>query len=74
MNPIATYDFTLKSEGISSDDVKVFLKGWAKAWTFQKERGDEGYEHYQGRLSLIKKRRLPELIKAVQAKSEWPFH
>jgi hypothetical protein len=36
------------------------MDGIAKQFVFQLEQGDSGYEHYQGRLSLIKKRRAAE--------------
>lgn len=36
------------------------LKGIAKHYVFQLEMGDGGYKHYQGRISLIKKRRAAE--------------
>ena len=56
-------DFTLKKEGTNFDTLVDALKAWAKKWIFQLEQSDSGYEHYQGRLSLIKKRRLQEIIK-----------
>lgn len=62
MNQIAMYDFTIKAENLSVADIKKTLKGYAKKWVFQLERGDSGYEHYQGRFSLIKKRRQCELV------------
>lgn len=73
-NAINHYDFTLKADACSVDELKTFLRGWAKKWIFQTERGDTGYEHYQGRLSLIKKRRFNEFITAVRQKCEYPFH
>jgi len=48
------------------DVIKAFCKGWAKHWVFQLEQGDSGYKHYQCRMSLLKKRRLPELITATK--------
>lgn len=36
------------------------LKGIAKHYTFQLEEGDGGYKHYQGRISLVKRRRETE--------------
>lgn len=49
---------------MSCDEYKNLLKKWAKKWVFQKEKGDSGYIHYQGRISLIKKRE-PEVLKNV---------
>lgn len=63
MNPVAKYDFTLKCEDIKPQQVSAALRGWADKWVFQKERSDTGYDHYQGRIHLIKKRRLTEIAK-----------
>jgi len=53
------YDFSAAKAKYSLADVKTLLAEMAKAWTFQEERGEEstelnpdGYEHYQGRMSL----------------------
>lgn len=43
-----------------------FLKQICKKYVFQFEMGDTGYEHIQGRLSLVKKRRKPELMKLME--------
>lgn len=66
MNPVAVYDFTLSKEDHEPEAVKACLKEYAKKWVFQLEKGDSGYEHYQGRISLIKKRRLTELAKLLK--------
>lgn len=63
---LAMYDFTISADKVSLVDLKKSLKGWAKKWTFQLERGDTGYEHYQGRLSLIKRRRPKEIILSLK--------
>lgn len=39
------------------DTVHHALRGFCKKYVFQHEKGETGYEHYQGRLSLIKKAR-----------------
>jgi len=57
------YDFRYNGESLSSMDVISYLKGIAKKYTFQKECGDSGYIHYQGRLSLFKKRRRMEALR-----------
>jgi len=57
------YDFRLNADGVSVSDVRKMLKGIAKRYVFQREVGDSGYNHYQGRLSLIKKRRKHEALK-----------
>lgn len=62
-NPITGYDFRYNADDYTPEDIKGFLNGIAKSYTFQKEKGDTGYIHYQGRLRLIKKRRRPQALK-----------
>lgn len=55
------WDFRFNSDSFDSHlDLIDNLKGIAKKWAFQEELADSGYKHYQGRLSLIKKRRKAE--------------
>lgn len=71
---VFVYDFTLKAEGITVEQLKEFLPKWAKKWVFQLECGDTGYVHYQGRISLIKKRRAAELADKIKKTGiAWPF-
>jgi len=58
----ASYDFRCNEDFGTHLDIINLLDGVAKHYSFQKERGDGGYVHYQGRMSLIKKRRKPELL------------
>lgn len=70
------YDFTLKCDGTCRtwEELGQWLNGWCKKWVFQKEKGENtDYLHWQGRVHLIKKKRLNELIKQMQH-PEWPFH
>lgn len=60
VNPIALLDITLSCEKNSFQAVRTFLEGYFKQWIFQKERGDNGYEHWQIRGSAIHKRRIQE--------------
>lgn len=46
--------------------LKDFLSKWAKKWVFQLEEGDSGYRHWQGRMSLIKKRNKDQLMKQLK--------
>lgn len=46
--------------------LKTFCTKWAKKWVFQLEKGDSGYRHWQGRISLIKKRTKDQLMKALK--------
>lgn len=66
-NSIAVYDFTLAADEWSGIEVKDGLKGYVKKYIFQLEEGDSGYRHFQGRISLIKKRRLHEIRPLLQA-------
>ena len=52
----AVYDCRWTADGISPHDLIMTLKPIAKKFTFQLEKGDTGYLHYQGRISLFKKR------------------
>lgn len=62
-NACATYDFRYSQGDYSFTDIINFLTGIAKSYTFQLEQGDTGYKHFQGRLSLIKKRRKMDALK-----------
>lgn len=48
--------------GCTFEVLMKFLKGFCKAWCFQKEKSDTGYIHWQGHFSLIKKRRKNEIL------------
>lgn len=65
-NPVAVWDFTLPAElpdGTQHDQGTVtalLTPDRVKKWCFQFERGEEtGYLHFQGRVSLVCKRRSP---------------
>lgn len=57
---VSTYDFRCNAE-YGETTIRSMLADIAKHWVFQREIGDSGYDHYQGRLSLVKKRRVAEL-------------
>jgi len=52
-----------KVEGVNWQTIGKQLAKLAKKFTFQEEVGDSGYEHFGGRISLIKQRRQCELLK-----------
>lgn len=60
------FEFTLAADDWTPMSVKSGLKGWAKKFIFQLEEGDSGYRHFQGRISLFKKRRLHEIRPLLQ--------
>lgn len=65
MVSVAVFDFRCNWEYYTSDELVSGLKLIAKKWCFQGENGEEtGYHHWQGRLSLIKKK-TPAQGKAV---------
>lgn len=59
------YDFRWNAD-VDHEVILERLKGIAKRYVFQLERGDSGYLHYQGRMSLIKKKRKHELLRLFQ--------
>lgn len=60
-NALATWDFRYNADMFeNADELICTLKGIAKHYVFQIEMGDTGYRHYQGRMSLIKRRRKKE--------------
>lgn len=50
---------------ISRADLETWLNEWGKYWGYQVERGDTGYEHYQGVICLEKRRRPSEIKKLM---------
>ena len=60
--PCYVYEFRYNGDNLEPHEIRTLLDGIAKKYVFQKERGDSGYIHYQGRLSLIKKRRKNEAL------------
>lgn len=65
-NAICSWDFTLKkTDDIDENIIKNILKEYCKNYAFQLEKGETGYIHYQGRISLkIKSRVGPPLFNA----------
>lgn len=59
-NPCALWDFRISRNDLTQTKIISALDGIAKMFVFQLEKGDSGYEHFQGRMSLIKKRRYAE--------------
>lgn len=59
-NAVALWDIRVTQNQLQSTDIIDSLKLIAKHWVFQLETSDNGYVHFQGRISLIKKRRFAE--------------
>lgn len=65
------YDFTERFERLPEELIKS-LKKLSKKGGFQREIGEStGYDHYQGRISLLKKLRLDEIVKQLPIKGKW---
>jgi len=63
MTQIFTYDFTLPQDSFKHNDIIDSLYPmYIKKYSFQLEKSDSGYIHFQGRFSLLKKRRPNEAI------------
>lgn len=58
-NACCVWDYTIPYTSITCADLKKFCKEHAKAWVFQEEIGEGGYHHWQLRLSLKTKVRIP---------------
>lgn len=54
----SVYDFRANKDSYTKDTLTKWLEANCKKWVFQLEKGDSGYEHWQGRFSLIKKRQI----------------
>lgn len=65
-SPVAVWDWTLPHNDRELEDVLKTARELFKKFTFQLEKGDSGYLHFQGRGSLHKKRRFDELKNLVQ--------
>lgn len=66
---IAVWDFRMNVDRVDAEKLKTFLAPMCKKWVFQLERGETtGYVHWQGRMSLVKKKRKTELMKAFEDK------
>lgn len=70
-NALAVWEFRSNAEGITEIDIINALKGVAKHYAFQLELSDTGYLHYQGRMSLIKKRREKEKHILLSLLKDW---
>jgi hypothetical protein len=73
---VSTYDFRYHAEGecgVTKEGVYAMVRGVAKHYVFQLERSDGGYLHWQGRMSLLKRRRKPELVAAWASMTTAPL-
>lgn len=67
-NASMVWDFRANEDWMTSDEIIKMLQKFAKKWTFQLEVGEStGYVHWQGRMSLFKKKRGAELAQLFEA-------
>lgn len=64
-NAVALFAFRQTCSSYTLEDLLSFCKKYGKEWEFQMEKSDTGYIHYQGWISLTKKRRKNEILKVV---------
>lgn len=65
------WDFTLPRLDLDPNELKDNLRKLCKKYSFQLEKGESGYEHWQGRVSLIKKKSLKALINSFSVYTHW---
>lgn len=74
MTQIVGFDFTIKGDETTQDGIVKVLKEYAKKWVFQLEKSDTGYVHWQGRMRVIKKRRVVEMAKILKDACDYVWH
>lgn len=69
----ACYVWEIRANDDNYEDIDAFRAAWkglVKSWVVQREEGKEGYKHWQGRVSLIKKARKNEIMGLIKGKGE----
>lgn len=67
MTQVFSFDFTLPKDDLdSSNIIDKLYPNIIKRYSFQLEQADSGYVHFQGRISLVKKRRMNEALSLIQ--------
>lgn len=67
------WDFTLSKDNFTEKELIGTLGTFCKKWCFQLEKGESDYEHYQGRFSLMEKKRLTGVKKMFAAYEKMHF-
>lgn len=62
------YDITIPCTLCEAPELGAKLVKWCKKFVFQREKGDEGYEHFQCRVHLIKAKTMATVIRDVAPK------
>jgi len=68
MSSCCVWDFRCNKDNFETTELIDWCKENCKKWVFQIERGDTGYEHYQGRINLMKKRQKHIILELVDNK------
>lgn len=61
-NQVCLWEWRHSANKIKVHEILDFMRTYTKKYSFQLERGETGYEHFQGAFSLIKKKRKTELL------------
>lgn len=64
----AVWDFRANGDLWTDEWIHDWLNANAREWTLQVEESDSGYNHYQGRMRLIKKRTKQPLLNLFKGK------
>lgn len=67
-NPLYLWDFRINlAEGVTKESIEKILRNTSKHWIYQLEKGETTNKlHYQGRLSLNKRKRKSEILKIIK--------
>lgn len=64
---VQVWDFRMNEDSVEKSNLITNLDQIAKQWVFQLEAGEEtGYRHWQGRMTLFKVKRKPELMELMR--------
>ena len=66
MSQIQVWEFRANESYYSESTLRGFLHKLGKKFVFQLEQGESGYRHWQGRVSLWKVKRKPELMSLMK--------
>jgi hypothetical protein len=67
----AVWDFRANEDNYTSEELLEWMKANTKKYCFQLEESDNGYIHWQGRFSLIKKRTKAPLLRIMKDKPNY---
>lgn len=71
MSQCVDYEFRINKDFIDQVTLQDWCTAYCREWGFQLERGDSGYEHWQGHIKLMKKRRKNEVRTKCWTHEKW---